>query len=331
MSRFPVEITQYICSKLKSYEYEKLTTEFKQLNNNPFMYKKRTIVIENQPIQQNMVSQFISQYFRNDDYELKQALSLYLHDDVNTHTIRMKIMGYKLDTDIVKYILQKFVNLQELYHDKMLDPVKFLPILRPYPNIEVFPIKIYPNVIELRYPNTHRRKMLSKISDIEKAVRHEQLIRDNANHENQYAIMYTHTSRINALTQYEMTVEEFNIAVDNIISTYFIQLLTKHAEKGFKVAQHNLGLAYMFLNEGEKGMQLIKLAAEKGNIRAMYNMASIYETGMFDVQENTKLAIKYYEMLLNELDEIQSVSNEEDENISTEKIKNKITELIQNN
>ena len=67
-----------------------------------------------------------------------------------------------------------------------------------------------------------------------------------------------------------------------------------------------LGNAYLQGNDVEqdvdKGITLIRRAADGGDKIAMYNLALIYDTGLYGVEKDLNKAIPYYEMCAKEGD-----------------------------
>lgn len=69
----------------------------------------------------------------------------------------------------------------------------------------------------------------------------------------------------------------------------------------------NLGYCYMYARSIEKNMSLamayFKIAAEQNNVDAQYKLGNIYEKGADGVEKNEELAIYYYTLAIQTIDE----------------------------
>lgn len=85
-----------------------------------------------------------------------------------------------------------------------------------------------------------------------------------------------------------------------------LPLLEEKVNEGDLEAIGMLGNAYLQGNDVEqdvdKGITLIRRAADGGDKIAMYNLALIYDTGLYGVEKDLNKAIPYYEMCAKEGD-----------------------------
>ncbi len=73
----------------------------------------------------------------------------------------------------------------------------------------------------------------------------------------------------------------------------YLKYVKQAAELGFARAQYMLGLQNLRSNNNEEAMKLFKMAADKGDLSSIYELAVLYDSGK-TVKKDVKTAIEYY-------------------------------------